>query len=628
MAKVKQLSLFDLTPRDKDKVKINLSKGGISELQVKNFKGIGDLSVTFDPITLLVGANNSGKSTLLQATRLFYYCIEKCGSLHSNEKGTLKKQVMPFSNFSLIPAHTVKELITNGVTPSSRKHGIYLYGKLRSGLIFDFNIYSAYSTLFVILPGEKCPRRISKTGFDSASRQPLYVPGFSGVVTKELLSTNRTLEELLGSGHHNEVLRNLILRLRPNDIEYLSKILSNEFSVKFQGIKENPNNVEFLKAAYREASLRIPLDIVSAGAGFLQVLQILTHALQSPSPILLLDEPDAHMHTQLQEHFINLLREFSKDRKMQIIMASHSETFTRTMELSEIRLIDRKSNRSESFTDPVIMKSELSSFGVWPDEPKLTEALRIKRVLLCESSPDHDLLCAFANNCTENWHQINKQYEMIETKGTNDNVVARMQSVVEVLNKLLNGTLVAYLRDRDLMCDERKAQIEKQSSEKGLNLIVTERRNRESYLIEPVVVESAVLSQIEKVPNEWQRRGFISELVKGWCIEFCESQIDELQSKILEYNQGWLRNAFTDPSERRDATTRLNTFIRVNWIEQIRSHEIPWKLMDGFSALSYIRSKLQEKSILLSDLLLLKHLVAAKVPGEFFKLIRLIKSWN
>src|SRR4030043_69028 len=148
----------------------------------------------------------------------------------------------------------------------------------------------------------------------------------------------------------------------------LTEILLSEFSVKFEGIQEDPNKAEYLQAAYRESALRIPLDIVSAGSGFLQVLQILTHALQSPSPVLLLDEPDAHMHTQLQEHFINLLRKFANDYEMQIIMASHSEKFTRTMELSEIRLIDRKTNRSDSFSDPVVMKAELNSYGVWPDE--------------------------------------------------------------------------------------------------------------------------------------------------------------------------------------------------------------------------------------------------------------------
>jgi len=250
MVKEKQLTLFSLSPMDEGKEKINLSVGGLAELQIKNFKGIRDLTTRFDPITLLVGANNSGKSTVLQAIRLFYYCINRCGFQDSTGKVILKKQVMPFTSFALIPAHDIKELVTNGITPSSRKRGIYLLGKLRSGQEFDFTIYSAYSTLLVIQPGDLSPKKMAKKEFESASRQPLYVPGFSGVVTKEFLSTNQRVEELLGSGHHNEVLRNLILRLQPSTdlLKSLTEILMSEFSVKFEGIQEDPNKVEYLQA--------------------------------------------------------------------------------------------------------------------------------------------------------------------------------------------------------------------------------------------------------------------------------------------------------------------------------------------------------------------------------------------
>ena len=630
MVEEKQLTLFNLSPMDEGKEKINLGIGGLAELQINNFKGIHRLTTKFDPITLLVGANNSGKSTVLQAIRLFYYCVERCGFLHPTGEVILKKHVMPFTSFALIPAHDIKELVTNGITPSSRKRGIYLLGELRSGQRFDFTIYSAYSTLLVIQPGDLSPKTMTMKEFESASRQPLYVPGFSGVVTKEFLSTNQRVEELLGSGHHNEVLRNLILRLQPSPdlLKSLTEILWSEFSVRFEGIQGDPNKAEYLQAAYREGALRIPLDIVSAGSGFLQVLQILTHALQSPSPVLLIDEPDAHMHTQLQEHFIKLLRTFANDYEMQIIMASHSETFTRTMELSEIRLIDRQANRSDSFSDPAAMKAELNSHGVWPDEPELTEALRIQRILLCESSLDADLISAFAIIHTLEWKTTEKKYQAIPTQGANDQIVARMQAIVEILNKLLNGVNVVYLRDRDLMCDERKESAEQESKEKGLDLVITERRNRESYLVEPKVVESAVLSQGNKIPREWAGNGTISNLVKKWCLEFCYEQYSELPTKVDEYNQHWLRTQIADDTARREAATRLEAFTKNNWYNQIDAKEIPWKLMDGRGALKYVRQKLQEKKIILPESLLLNHLGATSIPNDFVRLIDIIKAWN
>ena len=67
----KQLPLFELSPRNEGKAPVDLKSGGLARLHVENFKGIKDMDTLFEPITLLVGANNSGKSTLLQAIRLF-----------------------------------------------------------------------------------------------------------------------------------------------------------------------------------------------------------------------------------------------------------------------------------------------------------------------------------------------------------------------------------------------------------------------------------------------------------------------------------------------------------------------------------------------------------------------------
>jgi hypothetical protein len=158
--------------------------------------------------------------------------------------------------------------------------------------------------------------------------------------------------------------------------------------------------------------------------------------------------------------------------------------------------------------------------------------------------------------------------------------------------------------------------------------VITERRNRESYLVEPKVIEAAVLSQGNKVPQEWSGKGVISNLVKELCLEFCREQYNELPIKVNEYNQQWLRTQFADDIARRDAEARLEAFKQNNWYKEIDAKKIPWKLMDGRGALKYVRQKLQEKTIILPDPLLLNHLGAASIPNDFVRLIDIIKAWN
>lgn len=634
MTEVKQLRLFDLAPRNAGQIPTSQEESGLASISIRRFKGIENMEVEFDPITLLVGGNNSGKSTVLQAIRLFYYCIAKCGTPSGDGTVTIRKHVMPFSEFALIPAHDIKELVTGGVTPNTTRRGIYLKGCLRSGQSFDFTIYAAYSTLMVIAPGSVSPSKISREEFDRYRREPLYVPGFFGVVTKELLATNRRLEALLTSGHHNEVLRNLVLRLRsvPDTLTYLEKMLQEQFGVTFRGVSENPDAPdasEYLRASYAETGIRIPLDVISAGSGFLQVLQFLTHALQSPSPILLLDEPDAHMHVRLQERFISLLRRFARERQMQVVMASHSETFLRETSLEEIRLVDRKLKRADRFRDPVRLQAELNTQGIWPDHPELTEALRIKRVLLCESRADAELLASFGKAKYPSWGLAENMFQVIETEGSSQSIVNRVEFVVKVLDKLLNGNVrAACLRDRDLMCDEYVEIMQREAREKGLHLFITSRRNRESYLVDPKVIEVVFEDYKDKLPEEWRKKGAIQALVTQWCTDFCSQQLDELPVKVREYNTKWIRATFPEDEAQRSALARLDGFIRKSWYEPLQSKVVPWSLMDGRGALKYVRDRLAEKSIMLPDKLLLDHVTALDTPTEFSGLVDVMHAWT
>ncbi len=42
------------------------------EVQVHNFRSIHDATIRFEPLSLIAGANNAGKSNVVDAIRLFY----------------------------------------------------------------------------------------------------------------------------------------------------------------------------------------------------------------------------------------------------------------------------------------------------------------------------------------------------------------------------------------------------------------------------------------------------------------------------------------------------------------------------------------------------------------------------
>lgn len=66
----------------------------------------------------------------------------------------------------------------------------------------------------------------------------------------------------------------------------------------------------------------VTLDMASTG--LLQVIQIIAYACFYAPPLLLLDEPDAHLHADSQSRLYEALRGVAAETRIRILFASHS----------------------------------------------------------------------------------------------------------------------------------------------------------------------------------------------------------------------------------------------------------------------------------------------------------------
>ena len=72
----------------------------ITKLTLRNFKSVGQETYNFTQFDLLIGRNNSGKSTVLQALAIWQYCVDEFrGSKRSGSTGV--QIVLP--NFTALP---------------------------------------------------------------------------------------------------------------------------------------------------------------------------------------------------------------------------------------------------------------------------------------------------------------------------------------------------------------------------------------------------------------------------------------------------------------------------------------------------------------------------------------------
>src|SRR5437667_5803744 len=79
----------------------------IKSLRIENLKGFQEYSIDLARLNLLVGGNNSGKTTIFHALQLFFWCVDQTTD-RSGASVTFKKTQVP--EIGAIPYFNVRDL--------------------------------------------------------------------------------------------------------------------------------------------------------------------------------------------------------------------------------------------------------------------------------------------------------------------------------------------------------------------------------------------------------------------------------------------------------------------------------------------------------------------------------------
>lgn len=306
----------------------------LTRLTVRNFKGFVDVDLELGGRVLLIGPNNSGKTSALQALALWQDGVRRWVEKRGSGAAPKERPGVVLNRRDLIhlPVPAVRLLWHDRRIQEGRERVVIeiRVAGVTDGLpwVCGLEFYYGNEESFYCRPVRDSEG--NRMGVPAAAeRQTVALLGpMSGLAAQEDRLTEGAIKVRLGEGRTAEVLRNLCYQVYED--EFGSDRWQN-IAIRLQelfGVHLNPPRFIAergeLTLTYRDRN-GIELDISCAGRGQQQTLLLLAHMAANPGTTLLLDEPDAHLEILRQRQIYQVLTDIAGDTGCQILAASHSE---------------------------------------------------------------------------------------------------------------------------------------------------------------------------------------------------------------------------------------------------------------------------------------------------------------
>lgn len=503
----------------------------IKKVELHRFKRYAKASIALkDELSLVVGGNNSGKSTILQALAAWQFC-KTLIEIEKGRKGWLqaggKSGVgMGIVDFTPLQVPSLAHLWTNLKTTKDKELDGYtlkikVFWDIEEGQerFLEMGMSLANDRLFVKATATNLIEEevLDKEGNPVVGNIPsiAYLPPFAGITDREGRLTPAMRERFVGQGLSGGVVRNVLFdlheenkrervrlqagrsKLKDSDLallrnsdpwEILVAAMQNMFGTDIRIVPFNERYHSYLKVKCVKGKVdskgvfkRHPgfndRDLMVEGQGFLQWLSVYALSLTPEINVVLLDEPDAHLNAALQKDLLQSLEGIASGRKKQILMATHSPELIRLHDHERILSVTGKSTKYLASADGRI--GVISGIGS-VHTPTIHALMQNERILILEAPSDLRFLQLLAGRAKFVWPKNITPWFWTGTASE------RLQ-LFRQLKKEIPGLKGISIRDRDNEAGNTVVAdlIDKGFSHKEKDFIVMKwrRRHIEGYLL-------------------------------------------------------------------------------------------------------------------------------------------------
>lgn len=501
----------------------------IKQVRLRYFKRFEEEVFDLDDHIVLAGPNNAGKTTLIQAVNTWHFALRRwmAEKYRENEgaratatgEGTVKSRSgVPITRKELtaVPLREL-DLLWTDTSTALRKDELNAGQRLGTKRIMTITLVGAsggqpweLAMEFVHANREMLHAKPAADQMDAVPKAArdldvVHVPPFSGIGPEETRLDRPYQDLLIGQGKAGDILRNLLWELYQHSDKSLWPLVVDSVERIF-GFRLLPPQYEGRAFILCEYLPGIPpkrglggfprLDVASAGSGFQQVLLLLSFFYARPSTVLLLDEPDAHLHVVLQKQVYDQLRQAAAARACQLMVATHSEVI----------LEATSPNKIVSFYGPKphVLVSNMERDQVREALRRITAldlllAEQAQAVLYAADETDFNLLRAWARvlkHPTREWFDKRPFYHPI--RGRNPREARGHFFALRAVRPEIAGYL--------LLDGDNRSLPDREIGTDGLDIGRWRRYEAESYRLHPAALERFVCSRTEPLFQQAARR--------------------------------------------------------------------------------------------------------------------------
>lgn len=417
----------------------------IERIRIRDFKTIDDITLTLDHANLLIGGNNAGKSSVIQGVH-FAISALRSARLHAKSQNQ-PATTLGVNQFSFLPTNEVMRIShQTAMTQDWGPRFDFTYiNENGTEVNFRLSLYRGKNANVSLNYNKTAPFFISAS--DLSKPFSVFVPGLAGLPLVEERRANSIVQTGIAQGDANLFLRNVLLRLstNPAKLHAFHRLMRQIFPGFETRTTFNENLNQYINSEVKLGGFWSPLEM--AGTGCLQALQVAAYVILYEPKLLLLDEPDAHLHPGNQKLLVDLFFALSETAGTQIILASHSRHVFDSVSTNALGAIHWLED-GELVEDDRADVALLLDLGALDNFAKLASD-EAKTLIFCEDEKTKKLSLILESNGFDL-----DEVEFVPFNGV-DNLDATI-IVVKYFLSLGNNRKALIYRDGDCMTEDEK----------------------------------------------------------------------------------------------------------------------------------------------------------------------------